>query len=227
VQITTLACSSDEELNGQPSRFSKMENVPARVLKWHLNHGVKVFTFTRVAKEHKEPAQAGKSKPNEFRDLWIAKTFITTSESLPSLQRRVKVVERKEVVLNPIETAVYNLTSKNTELRDLVGTCKTAADPPLNPLSMQLAGVIDAAVSGGIDKYREAFFDGTYLQRYPKHAGWIEQFKAALSEQIRVLKDGLDVFSAKCDKSLAPLCSHLTKTYDQMCDNVSHLVSGQ
>jgi hypothetical protein len=228
VQITTLACSSDAELLGQPSKFSQVENVPSRVMKYHQNHNIRVFSFTRVSKEHKEAPTSKKDKPNEFRDLWIAKTFVVTAEALPSLQRRMRVVERKDMLLSPIETAVFNIVSKNSEIRELVASCKaTESSPNLNPLSMSLAGVIDAAVQGGVEKYREAFFDGTYLQKYPKQAPWIEQFKAALADQVRVLKDGLELFSAKCDKSLAPLCSHLQKTYEQMTTDLQHLISGQ
>jgi dedicator of cytokinesis protein 3 len=90
---------------------------------------------------------------------------------------------------------------------------------------MQLAGVIDAAVSGGVEKYREAFFDGTYLLVHPQHAPFIQQFKLALGQQLEVLKEGLDVFGSKMDKSLIPLHTHLSKTYAQMCEGLAEMAS--
>jgi recombinational DNA repair ATPase RecF len=90
---------------------------------------------------------------------------------------------------------------------------------------MQLAGVIDAAVQGGVEKYREAFFDGTYLMVHPQHAPFIQQFKAALGTQLEVLKEGLDVFGSKMDKSLIPLHTHLSKTYAVMSEGLAEMAT--
>ena len=81
---------------------------------------------------------------------------------------------------------------------------------------MNLSGVIDAAVMGGVKKYREAFFDGTYIQEYPDHAKFIPKFKEAMHQQIDILKEGLDIFSRYCQESLLPLNDHLTTTYRKM-----------
>jgi len=131
--------------------------------------------------------------------------------------------------MNPLETAIYNIITKNTDIKELITQVKTAEDQSamlgvLNSLSMQLAGVIDAAVQGGVEKYREAFFDSTYLKEHPEHAPYIKQFKQALSDQLKILKQGLHLFSQKCDKSLAPLSAHLSKTYQQMCADLNELL---
>ncbi len=90
---------------------------------------------------------------------------------------------------------------------------------------MNLAGVIDAAVQGGVEKYKEAFFDGTYLLINPTHGPFVNQFKAALGKQIDILRHGLDVFGSKCDNTLVPLLTHLTKTYGVMCESLKNIVS--
>ncbi len=60
--------------------------------------------------------------------------------------------------------------------------------PDIKPLSMQLAGVIDAAVQGGIQKYKDAFFTGTYLQENPHHSPHIANFKLHFTKQLPLLQ---------------------------------------
>jgi hypothetical protein len=60
-----------------------------------------------------------------------------------------QVVERKEVVMSPIEGAVYNMRGKNKELLELIAAMDNApvdGTVDMGPLTMQLSGVIDAAV---------------------------------------------------------------------------------
>ncbi len=85
---------------------------------------------------------------------------------------------------------VFNIISKNNELKEITADVAVSRDDKVNtgPLSMNLAGVIDAAVQGGVEKYKEAFFDGTYLLVNPDHAPFINQFKAALGKQLEILK---------------------------------------
>jgi len=236
VQVTTVQCSSEEEMNGQPSRFSHLFEPPLRVMHYHKNNNLRVFSYTRVSKEHQQAAAereansastSSNSKPsNEFRNLWMVRTFLVASEALPSVRRRVEVSERREVVMCPVENAVYNIVTKNNELRDLIRSMRDNRDehPATGPLSMQLQGVIDAAVQGGVTKYREAFFDGSYLQTYPEHAPFLNSFREALAQQLDILKMGLDVFASKCDKSLLPLSDFLKGRYAQMVTDLTPLI---
>jgi len=38
-----------------------------------------------------------KQNDNAFADLWIAKTFVVTEDKFPSIQRRLEIVDTKEV----------------------------------------------------------------------------------------------------------------------------------
>ena len=60
------------------------------------------------------------------------------------------------VILSPIEVAIDTMSKMNQELQSLILRF-SAPDPEnsLNPLTMRLNGVIDAAVNGGIAKYQE------------------------------------------------------------------------
>ena len=60
-------------------------------------------------------------------------------------------------MLSPIETAVDMVGNKNRDLRELVASYSHGRDSKtsINPLTMTLNGVVDAAVNGGIAKYKE------------------------------------------------------------------------
>jgi hypothetical protein len=60
-----------------------------------------------------------------------------------------QVVDRKEVVMSPVEGAVFNMRGKNKELLELITAMESApldGSADMGPLTMQLSGVIDAAV---------------------------------------------------------------------------------
>ena len=48
------------------------------------------------------------------------------------------------------------MRSKNKEIQSMIGRYRADAKANLNPLSMLLNGVIDAAVMGGISNYEKA-----------------------------------------------------------------------
>jgi hypothetical protein len=230
IQITTLTPSSKEELAGSQDAWEGDIKdgggaPPPRMQRYRAFNNVDVFAYTRVDKEQQ---QAASKDSNEYRNLWVIKTFLVTSEPLPGLRRRVEVKERKEVRLSPIENAVASIRAKNKDLEELILNMQfdtqLGKKTETNQLSMILAGVIDAAVQGGINKYREAFFDSSYLRQHPDHEVHIESFKEALREQIKQLDAGLKVFGEKLDQSLVPLYRHLGQRFQTMMQNLGPLL---
>lgn len=61
--------------------------------------------------------------------------------------------------LTPIENALETMRSKNKEIQSMIGRYKADAKANINPLSMLLNGVIDAAVMGGISNYEKVNHD--------------------------------------------------------------------
>ena len=51
---------------------------------------------------------------------------------------------------------------------------------------MTLNGILDAAVMGGIQKYKEAFFKGNYLKKYSKDKKLVNNLYDALNKQISI-----------------------------------------
>lgn len=54
----------------------------------------------------------------------------------------------------------------------------------INPFTMVLKGVIDAAVNGGVFKYQDAFFVPEYTEENPDHLDRVIQLKQCLQEQV-------------------------------------------
>ena len=54
----------------------------------------------------------------------------------------------------------------------------------INPLSMLLSGLIDAAVGGGIKNYRMVFFNTEYTASNPDHAERVKRLKQLIEEQV-------------------------------------------
>ena len=60
-----------------------------------------------------------------------------------------------KVELSPISNAIENMEDVNSKLKQMIGQYQTDSSLPLNPLSLQLNGVIDSAVMGGPAKYEQ------------------------------------------------------------------------
>jgi len=152
--------------------------------------------------------------------LWVSRTYIFAAESFPTNRRRVEVIDKKEVLLSPIQNALSTMINKNKELSEKIESAQTASAGPidLNPLSMLLNGMIDAAVNGGTQKYIEAFMFPDFLQSNKDEASgrYQQALKQSLRDQIAMLKKGLFVFGGRSDPSLKGLYDHLTAFYDEM-----------
>lgn len=111
---------------------------------------------------HDRPFHLGARDPgNEFKTLWIERTHLATSSGFPGLLRWQEVAgEPRTERVPPLVHACESVEAKTAELRRLAAD----ADAPdgnaatvQQRLSLSLQGVVDAAVNGGVAKYREAF----------------------------------------------------------------------
>lgn len=91
---------------------------------------------------------------------------------------------------------------------------------PVNPLSMKITGVLDAAVMGGLAKYEEAFLTNDYLRTHVTEATGVERLKGLIADQIPLLEVALHVHRAKASADLALLQERLEKCFVEMQSNV-------
>lgn len=88
---------------------------------------------------------------------------------------------------------------------------------PLNPLTMKLNGILDAAVMGGVTKYEKAFFTSEYLTNHQEDEQLIDILKDLVASQIPLLDIGVKVHSARVkDSSLTPLQLRFEDCFEKM-----------
>ena len=78
------------------------------------------------------------------------------------------------------------MNSKNRDIQTMTGQYQADKSLNINPLSMLLNGVIDAAVMGGVTNYEKIFFAESYLKENPSHATGVKQLRQLIEEQVRI-----------------------------------------
>ncbi|XP_016889524.1 dedicator of cytokinesis protein 4b [Cynoglossus semilaevis] len=125
-----------------------------------------------------------KDKENEFKSLWVERTTLTLVQSLPGISRWFEVEKREVVEVSPLENAIEVIENKNMQLRTLITQCQSRQMQNINPLTMCLNGVIDAAVNGGLARYQEAFFVKDYIMNHPEDGDKIGRLRELMFEQV-------------------------------------------
>lgn len=90
--------------------------------------------FTRTGKAH-----------GDLHEQWKRKTILTTSTHFPYVKTRIQVVNREQIVLEPIEVAIEDIQKKTHEL----ATATTQEPPDPKILQMVLQGCIGTTVNQG------------------------------------------------------------------------------
>jgi dedicator of cytokinesis protein 3 len=203
---------------------SEVKQPPAPIQRYRENNDLRVFSYSKAVQKSTE-----KKPANEFKTLWVTKTYIFTRDAFPANRRRMEVVERKEVFLSPIENAVGTMNNKNQDLEVAIEAVEKAPPGPVDvgPLSMLLNGMIDAAVNGGTNKYIDAFLSEEFMQTKPdaQQLALRQELKQSLRDQIACLKRGLAVFGQRCDQKLKGLFDHLSGFYEQMVNKTKAVVA--
>ncbi|GFO00545.1 dedicator of cytokinesis protein 7 [Plakobranchus ocellatus] len=79
----------------------------------------------------------------ELHEQYKRKTILTTNHFFPYIKTRVNVIERKQVILSPVEVAIEDLQKKTRELASAM-----SQDPPDSKiLQMVLQGCIGTTVN--------------------------------------------------------------------------------
>uniref|UniRef100_A0A8C6PT42 Dedicator of cytokinesis 3 n=1 Tax=Nothobranchius furzeri TaxID=105023 RepID=A0A8C6PT42_NOTFU len=202
------------------SDVPQLERVPERIKSFYRINNVSRFHYDRPF--HKGP----KDRENEFRSLWIERTTLILSRPLPGIARWAEVERREVVEVSPLENAIYVVENKTQELRTLISQYQHRQHHGnINPLSMCLNGVIDAAVNGGIARYQEAFFDKDYISSHPEDTERITHLKDLMQEQVHILGVGLAVHEKLVHPEMRPLHKKLVDQFHVMRTGLHH-VSG-
>ncbi|XP_056434251.1 dedicator of cytokinesis protein 4b [Gadus chalcogrammus] len=157
-----------------------------------------------------------KDKENEFKSLWVERTTLTLVQSLPGISRWFEVDKRELVEVSPLENAIEVIENKNLQLRTLISQCQSRQMQNVNPLTMCLNGVVDAAVNGGLARYQEAFFVKDYVMNHPEDGDKITRLRELMFEQAHILEYGLAVHEKYVPQDMRPLHKKLVDQFHLM-----------
>uniref|UniRef100_A0A670J655 Dedicator of cytokinesis protein 4 n=1 Tax=Podarcis muralis TaxID=64176 RepID=A0A670J655_PODMU len=182
------------------------EGIPDNIKSFYKVNHIWRFRYDR-------PFHKGtKDKDNEFKSLWVERTTLILVQSLPGISRWFEV-EKREVEMSPLENAIEVLENKNQQLRTLISQCQTRQMQNINPLTMCLNGVIDAAVNGGVTRYQEAFFVKEYILNHPEDGEKIACLRELMLEQAQILEFGLAVHEKFVPQDMRPLHKKLVDQF--------------
>ena len=229
--MTKLCAPTEGEMDqpGQLIQVNKVEpmlKVPKRlhgktvdqqILNYYKVNEVTQFMYSRPFKRTSSTSE----EENEFACLWIERTILRTSHQLPGILRWFPVISTEMFELSPLENAIETMQNMNRELRNLLQEhLHTNSPVPLNPLSLKLNGIIDAAVMGGTAMYERAFFSDDFRSSNPDQRENLVMLENLMAEQIPLLEVGIKIHDDKKPEELKPLHERLTIMFKQMKDHV-------
>eukprot|EP01119_Soliformovum_irregulare_P019984 TRINITY_DN6420_c0_g1_i1.p1 TRINITY_DN6420_c0_g1~~TRINITY_DN6420_c0_g1_i1.p1 ORF type:complete len:1484 (+),score=565.54 TRINITY_DN6420_c0_g1_i1:731-5182(+) len=175
LQIIHVQPSSQEESEG-------LEKT-SEISRFHEGIDVNVFCFSRPLRKEKSE--------NSFKGLWVLNTYYFTEDTFPTIHRRSPIKKTVQVEVNPLDNAIKAVKDKNKEIATMTSQVEKNEQFPLMDYTRVLQGVVAAAVNGGTDMYKDAFFNAEYLEANPDHYAAVQDLKLKLQEQIAILRQGL------------------------------------
>ena len=189
----------------------KGRNVHQKILSHYKTNQVCKFKYERPYHFPK------KNKEVEIASLWIDQTILHTTEKFPGMLQWFPLSKEPEVIkLCPLEAQIKAMQGANAELRDIVLSHINNPELQLQPLTMKLNGIIDAAVAGGTANYDKAFLTDTYLEENPDHAENLNKLKQQLANQIPLLQIALQIHDERKSDQMAPLHDRMAAMFKNM-----------
>ncbi|EFA80783.1 DOCK family protein [Heterostelium album PN500] len=205
-------------LNSQESAHMRRSNYKNE--QSFINNNAKLFFYSMPFKKQSQQQQP--RSDNEFLDLWTCHTYIVAKSTFPGLIRCTEVKSIIEIQKNPLETAIETLEKKNKQLESIFATTKQTKEWS-NLLTMALDGVVDAAVSGGVNMYR-VFFSLSYIQENSGHLQLLHSLKSILLQQRNLLETGLDIHAHYCPANMKALQTKMERCFEKWKQIISELV---
>ncbi|XP_078368993.1 dedicator of cytokinesis protein 1-like [Oculina patagonica] len=205
-----LQCCRVIPISEHEERFSGRA-VDDKIAGYYRVNDVRRFTNSR-------PLRPGSE---DFANLWLERTTYTIATPLPGILRWFQITSSESVEISPLLNAVETVESKNKELDRIITNLSSDRSQSINPLSMILNGIIDAAVMGGIAKYEEAFFVPEYLKKNPADKQLIDRLKRAIENQVKILEKGLVLHDELATKDLRPFHQKMETCFADMKTRVT------
>lgn len=121
-------------MDEKKQRFSG-KPVAEQIVKFYRVNNVQKFTFSRPIK--KEPLI---ETTNEFAQLWLERTELVTSYSLPGILRWFPVQSTTVQEISPLRNAIETMERTNKDLAKFVTVYNKDRTMQINQLSLKLNG---------------------------------------------------------------------------------------
>ncbi|XP_014661425.1 PREDICTED: dedicator of cytokinesis protein 1-like [Priapulus caudatus] len=228
-QLMNRLAPPEEEILNSPAQYLQINHVDPiyvekatfagkriddQILRYYKVNEVQKFTYSR-------PFKKGDSdEKNEFANLWTEKTVLVTAYPYPGILQWFPVVETERHEVTPLENAIETMENTNTKLRQMVKQHQQDMTLPVNPISMMLNGIVDAAVMGGIRNYEDAFFTAEYLEKHPDDGDKVHKLKDLIAAQIPYLEAGIEVHESKITENMMPLHLKMETCFDELRNHI-------
>lgn len=220
-------------------------NVNDKVMHYYLNNRVDSFSYDvpviKASTQNNNNNQTATLKPtgptsNEHvKNLWVRRYLLKTKKQLPDILPWTEVVSQEDEEVSPINHAIETISAMNLELTRLILGYKNEPTSQINPLTMRLQGVIDAAVNGGVSVYVNAFLKGqpsehTVTDRPANHeAESVNKLKELIKQQFSALDMGLTLHKKLAPPDMEPLHNRLVEEFEKskktlLCETPNHYV---
>lgn len=116
-------------------RFSGKPVADQIVTYYKVNH-VQKFQFSRPLPK-RDPNQTNE---NEFANLWLVRTILTTTYPLPGILRWFPVNSVETYEISPLRNAIENMENTNKDLHNMITHANQDEHMNVKGLSMKLNG---------------------------------------------------------------------------------------
>lgn len=194
------------------------KQVNHQIQQYYEANEVQVFCYSRKKKIQIESL----NEENEFANMWLERTYLTTSYPLPGILTWFPVLTTSSYSLSPIENAIETMEKSNAKLKNTILQHMNDSNLQISPLTMKLNGILDPAVNGGTAKYEEVFFTENYLLKHntSKEEAKINKLKTLIAEQIPLLEIAIQVHRERADASMQPLHNRLEELFAKMKESI-------
>ena len=184
--------------------------VPDKIRAFYSVNKVSSFLYDR-------PFHRGTPDPtNEAKTLWIERSALTCASQFPGILKWFEVVSTEVTMVIPTQFACETVQQKNADLGRCLREYSSERTRDLRPFTMILSGTIDAAVNGGINKYREAFFCPEFEATDPGEANSVESLAGLITELARLLDEALELHGELAPEPMMPLHDSLLQKFQEM-----------
>lgn len=205
----------DPVMDEKKQRFSG-KPVCEQIVRFYKVNNIKKFTFSRPFTRKDKLIESD----NEFAHLWLERTELVTTYPLPGILRWFPVESVTVKEISPLRNAIETLEKTNKNLMNYITLYNKDKNMQINPLSLTLNGILDAAVMGGIRNYEEVFFIPEYLQHHVEDEVLINRLKDLIADQIPLLDLCVQIHKQKAPDNLQPLQKRMEECFSIMKNDV-------